>query len=334
MEDFDFDSAVDTISDGLGFEPLEKKDDVAETVGTDISGTDSGAGDRSPSEEAGKAADAAVPADGDVGKISAGTADIAPKTWTPAAAEKWATLDPLVKAEIQKREDDMFRGIEGYKEDATYGKGLKAVLAPYLPILQQHNIDPMKQVGQLMNAHYTFATGSPQEKGQLLGRLLADYKIDPELVPLPGGAGPHVDPAVQDLQQRLQGIESAQQARLREEQDAIVNRFFSDPANVYAKELGPDMAQLISKGIAKDLKDAYERAIWQNPITREKEVSRKAEETAKAAKAAEEAKAAEARKASAANVRARAKSGSAAAPLGTMDDTMSAVLAEIRSRSN
>lgn len=233
----------------------------------------------------------------------------------------------------------MYRGLETYKQDASWGKGIKEVLSPYAALMQQHNIDPMVQVKGLMNAHYTLATGSPAEKGALLGKLLVDYKIDPNTVPVPGGEAPFEDPEVKALRERTARLESAEAQRAAEHLEAVktdlnqrIDKFFADPANIYVGEVGHDMAQLIQSGVAKDLDDAYQRAIWANPVTRDKEISRKFAEDAAKATAEREKKAEEARKASSANVRARAKSGSPTAPVGTMDDTMNATLAAIRAR--
>ena len=45
----------------------------------------------------------------------------APKTWRPEAAAKFATLPPEVQQEVLKREEDIFKGLEGYKADASIG---------------------------------------------------------------------------------------------------------------------------------------------------------------------------------------------------------------------
>lgn len=246
-----------------------------------------------------------------------------------------------MKAEIAKREEDMFQGLEGYKQDASWGKAFKGVIDPYAAIMQQHNIDPVVQVKSLMNAHYMLATGNPQAKADMLSRLLNDYKIDPALVRIDGGTGdqPAVDPQVRALSEEVKALKSSEQQRQTERERDIradlnvkIDRFFSDPKNIYLPDLANDLAGLIEKGTATDIEDAYNKAIWLNPVTRAKEMQRQAAE-AEAARAADVAKKAEdARKASGANVRTRARSGSAAAATGTMDDTMAATLREIKSR--
>ena len=67
-----------------------------------------------------------------------------PKTWRPEAAAKFAALPPEVQQEVLKREEDIFKGLESYKADASIGKALKGVVQPYLQVFQSQGIDPMQ----------------------------------------------------------------------------------------------------------------------------------------------------------------------------------------------
>lgn len=136
-----------------------------------------------------------------------------------------------------------------------------------------------------------------------------------------------------DLQSRLNGREQQEAEQVRSKLQAEIDAFASDPAHQYFDEVANDIAGLLRSGAAKDLKDAYDKAIWANPITRAKEQARlTAEAEAKAkAEAAERAK--QARKATGANVKSSAKAASGTAPLGSIDDTLNAALATIKSRA-
>lgn len=261
----------------------------------------------------------------------------APNTWRPEAKAEWATLSPTIQAEIRKREEDAFRGIEGYKEAANFGNNFKAVLDPFMPILQQHNIDPVAQVQGLMHAHYTLAMGSPEAKVQLFQKLAQDYGVDLGQL---GGEPTYVDPEVARLQREVQELKSTQTAEQNRRQQAVVaeNRakvdaFFSDEVKYpHAKTVANDMAALIKSGVCKDLPEAYEKALWANPVTRAAEQARiTAELQAKSQKEAEE-RMAKVKRATAANVKTSAKSGSAAAPVGSLDDTIAETLKQIQSR--
>ena len=288
------------------------------------------------------AATGAVPADKDAPAPAAeGTTTApavegpaAPKTWRPEAAAKFATLPPEVQQEVLKREEDMFKGLEGYKADATIGKTLKSVVQPYLHIFQAQGVDPMQQVSDLMRAHVALATGTPEQKTQFFQKLAQDYAVDL------GGEAPYTDPQVTglqkqlaDLQSRLNGREQQEATQARTKLQAEIDTFAADPTHQYFDEVATDIAGLLRSGAAKDLQDAYDKAIWANPITRAKEQARLTAEAEAKAKAEAAEKAKQARKAAGANVKSSAKVASGTAPLGSIDDTLNAALAGIKSRA-
>ena len=258
----------------------------------------------------------------------------APKTWRPEAAAKFATLPPEVQQEVLKREEDIFKGLEGYKADASIGKALKGVVQPYMQIFQAQGVDPMQQVSGLMRAHVALATGTPEQKQQFFQHLAKEYGVDL------GTEAPYIDPQVSglqkqlaDLQSRLNGREQQEAEQARSKLQAEIDTFASDPAHQYFDEVANDIAGLLRSGAAKDLKDAYEKAIWANPITRAKEQARLTADAEAKAKAEAAEKAKQARKATGANVKSSAKAASGTAPLGSIDDTLNAALANIKSRA-
>lgn len=260
----------------------------------------------------------------------------APKTWRKEALEQWNTLPPVVQAEVLKREEDIFRGLESYKTEATFGKSVNTALAPYMDILRQNNIDPVRQISGLMQTHHTLVFGSPEVKQQLLQRIAADYGIELGS----SDSQPFIDPQVKtlmdnvnQLQSKLSQYESAQQQTQIESAKQEIDKFLNDPANIYAKDVVQDMAQLLQSGQAKDLPEAYNKAIWLNEGVREKEVTRRNKETLELQKVKAREKAEAAKKAAAANVSTTAKNASATAPLGTIEDTLQQTLNAIHSRT-
>lgn len=258
----------------------------------------------------------------------------APKTWRPEAAAKFAALPPEVQQEVLKREEDIFKGLEGYKADASIGKALKGVVQPYMHIFQAQGVDPIRQVSGLMRAHVALATGTPEQKQQFFQHLAKEYGVDLS------DEAPYVDPQVAGLQKQLSDLQSRLNGREQQEADkartalqAEIDTFASDPAHQYFDEVANDIAGLLRSGAAKDLKDAYEKAIWANPITRAKEQARLTADAETKAKAEAAEKAKQARKATGANVKSSAKAASGTAPLGSIDDTLNAALANIKSRA-
>lgn len=323
--------ALGEISSGLGFEVNDNggEDDLGNiTVGDGVAS----AADGNPAASDGGKDSATPPATGDAAAQPPANTPPVPRTWRPEAAAKWAALPPEIQQEVLKREEDMFKGIEGYKAEANFAKAVRGVLDPYMPTLQQYNIDPMAQIAGLMKTHHTLALGTPEQKTALFQQLAQQYGVQF------GGEAPYVDPQVAALQQELNTLKSRLQGRETQEANAHraklqseLDTFAADPAHPYFDEVANDIAAMLRAG-AKDLKEAYDRAVWANPVTRAKEIDRQTAERAAAEKKSAEERAAAARKATSANVKSKAKAASGTAPLGSIDDTLSATFADIKSR--
>lgn len=329
MSDSDLDDAVSQISEGLGFldndddpDPDDGLDDIIDgkskpedELDADGNPTDK----RTPDEKA--AALAVAPTDKAAG-------DVAPVTWRKEAAEKWALLPPEIKAEVQKREDDMMRGIEQYKGDAAVGKTVLNVMQPYLPIMQQHNINPANQIANLMSAHHLLATGSQAEKTQFLQKIAQDYGIS-ITTEADNQPGTWVDPTVANLQAKMQQLESknAQQEYQQRQQvvqtvEKQVAEFAADPKNGHFDKVADDIGKMLKAGAATTLQEAYEKAVWANPATRQLEQARLQAEAADKAKKELAEKQAQVKRSTAGNVKSRARDGGSTARLGSMEDTM------------
>lgn len=360
---FDMSSAVDSVAEGLGLGLEEKSNDGgnadAGTGGGDAAGStggdadtgggtgdddqSGGEGDKKPPEASTGDAKGQTP---DASGKPAGTPApvVAPRTWRPEAAAAWETLPQAVKDEVLKREEDMFRGLEGYKEAAAKGKAFGDVFAPFAQILQQAGADQVALTKEFLNAHMTFTMGAPAQKQALLDKILDGYDLRGFVAPTTADPNaPFVAPEVQALQKDLKAVQSqladqraaaqreaqSQQAQIRAKMEAEVAAFEADPANIHFKDVMGMIPQLLQSGLAKGLKDAYEQAVMLNPLTREKELARRTAEASAKAEQEAKAKAEAARAAAAANVRTKAKQASGTAPLGSIDDTLKAAYARM-----
>lgn len=220
----------------------------------------------------------------------------APNTWTPAVKAKFATLEPDVQAEIMKREQDMARAITLHDQDRSFGKTVKDVVTPYLPMIQAEGATPETAIQSLLNTAYRLRTSSPQEKGVLLANLARQYGADLSAF---AGEGSQeqapIDPTVAALQQKLQQLEGFitqqhTQQQTQAEQNLLrdINAFAADPAHPHFETVGQQMAGLIKAGLAADLQQAYEQAIYLHPEVRQQVIS--AQQTEAQRKQIEEAK--------------------------------------------
>jgi hypothetical protein len=117
------------------------------------------------------------------------------------------------------------------------------------------------------------------------------------------------------------------------QQKSAIDAFAEDPANPYFYDVADEIALLIrSSGGAMTLKEAYDKAVHLNPVTRARETERiTAAAVEKAQKEATE-RAAAAKRASN-RVRTSGHQGGDTAASGSMEDTMQATLDSIRSRT-
>lgn len=260
-----------------------------------------------------------------------------PKSWKKEWHEKWSTVDPSVREIFYTREKQMLDGLEQYKANNDFGAKLKPVFDQYKPYLEQHGIDEVKAVQYLLSAQYRLQNGTPQEKMELFQRLAQDYGIpfaQQQAAQAEQAQQAQLPPEITQALQKVNALESvlirqqqAQAQQVREKVSQEVSAFASDPANEHFDEVANEVIQFINLGMP--LKDAYEKAVWTNPVTRQKQLEKAQTEhfEKQKAKAKEEAEAA--LKAKSANVRNRATKAPTE-PLGSWDDTMQATLAAIK----
>lgn len=333
--DLDLAAAVDEIGSGLGLEREEPAATPAPTPAPSAAPS---------SAPAARPAPTSAPASGPAGFRPADITK-APDTWSNAVKAQYDALPPEVKAEVHKREEDMWKGIEQYKGAANFARGVAEVLAPVYEDLKANNVTPQTFVNNLTQAHVALANQSrPAAERAVMAAAYLEQNYGIKLVPAADDGSPiepaYVDPQVKGLQDeisrlksRLDGADTNAAQQQRSKVTSELETFASDPANPYFYEVADDIAVLIrGSGGQMKLKDAYDKAVYANPVTRTKEIARlQIEAQAKAAKEAKDRVEA-AKRGSAANVETSGHQGSGTAAQGSMDDTMAATLRDIQSR--
>ena len=256
-----------------------------------------------------------------------------PSSWSKDKHEHWGKMPREAQEYYMTREKQMLDGLEQYKGDAGFGRQLKEAFTPYKAFLNAQGIDEAKAVSYLMNAHYKLSSAPAHEKHSYFAQLAKSYGLE---LPTANKEEAEVDPNVKALQDKFNQLETQltqrEQAILNERKTQVAKEVEAFAAeNPYFDEVADDIIPLLNHGMP--LKDAYERAIWANPVTRAKEMARV--QTEAEAKLKEKAKkdAEVAKKASGVNVRNRDTGTAPTAPKGTMEDTMRDTLAKIRARS-
>lgn len=333
--EIDMDAAVDQVSEGLNLGQEPDKEDIAVDTATDTPAKDANkVSDAARTLASAKATAKTAAAAKDTAVI---TARAAPKSWAKEQHDYWSKIDPKAQEYIELREKQMLDGLEQYKGDSGFGKQMREVTQPYKAMLQAQGVDEPKAVQFLLNAHYRLTNAPAAEKQTYFAQLAKSYGID--IAALKPDDASTLTPEMKALQDKVNGLESAlttrEQAALTEARAKVakdVEQFASDSSHPYFDEVADDIVAMIRAGA--ELKDAYEKAVWANPVTRQKEITRlnTENEVNLRAKAKEEAE--KARKASGSNVRSRDTAKAPTDPLGTMEDTLRATLGEIRSRTH
>lgn len=233
----------------------------------------------------------------------------------------------------REREQQMLTGLEGYKGDAGYGRTMREAFKPFADVLKSQGVDEVKALTFLLNAHKGLS--DPRTAKDWYGRIAKSYGIEAANAM---AASDDTPPAVQAALERIQRVEgflTEQQQREQEQRVEAtrkeVDAFASDPKHPYFDECSEDIAKLIGAGYS--LQDAYEKAVWANPVTRQKELGRMQKEQAEAAKKKALEAAKQARKGTAVNVKGRDTARASTEPAGSMDDTLRETLADIKTRT-
>lgn len=263
----------------------------------------------------------------------------APSTWTKEAIEDWAKIPPRAQQEILKREQDMFAGIQQYKEKAELGNRYDTVVEPFRQVLTQAGVDPVELFQNFSANHYLLTYGTPQQKVDIAANLLHHYGIPLEAVaPVLQGKAP-VSPEfrqaqieLNQLKAQLREREQQSESQLREQVTSDINSFAADPANIHFEAVASDMAKLIQSGVCNTLKEAYDHAVWANPTTRQLEVDRQTAEQAAKAEAERKARVEAATNRMGTNVKTTTKARDGTIPVGSLDDTLNETFARISSR--
>ena len=215
-------------------------------------------------------------------------------SWKKEAQSALSALPPDTQRFIQEREEQFHKGIEQYKQDAYQGRSLGKALAPHMEYLNQVGVAPETAISTLIQAEKVLRTSDQQTKTQMFMKLAHDYGIDVNSLTYTP-----FDPYKYQLEQQLQ----AQQAQLAQimqskqiAEEAQLGQTIEQFAqqHEYFDEVRETMADLLDKGLASDLKDAYSKAVRLNEdvFSRTTQTSgsvnpvQRANNAAKAAKAA------------------------------------------------
>lgn len=194
-----------------------------------------------------------------------------PKTWSAEAKTEWSKLPPAVQQAVLKREAEIDNGGRQWSSEK---RAYEQAFQPVQALSQQYGLpgaevinrlvtaeqrlqkDPVTAITELAQAYgvdlAALVNGSPQPQ-----RQVQQPSFDPNIIP-------------QLIDQRLNAWQQDQALNVQIQsfanaRDAAGNVAHPHFANESVKQ---HMSALLDKGLATDLQDAYDKAVWALPDIR------------------------------------------------------------------
>jgi hypothetical protein len=228
--------------------------------------------------------------------------DNAPKSWKSVAKEKWAGVDPVIRAEVHRREREMSRAMNETAPVKKFVDNFSQTIQPYAQHYAQTNIPPLQLFQNLMQADVHLATAPAPQRAAFMAKLIKDYGIDIQMLDtaLAGGdpgtginsgiermLNERLAPVNDFLQTETQRRQAVAQAE-RQRAETVLDRMERDTINFpHFSLVAQDMADITEMALKRRVyltpQDAYDRAVAMNPEAQAAEQSRAGQQRAQVA---------------------------------------------------
>lgn len=227
--------------------------------------------------------------------------DNAPRSWKGPAKDKWATVDPVVRAEIHRRERDAQRLAQESAPVKKFTQDFTAVINPFAQHYAQSGLQPLQLFQNLMSADVHLSTAPPAQRAQFMAKLIKDYQIDIGMLDsaLAGegindpneGISRLLDERLAPVNEFLQTEAQRRQATVQAEArraETVLDRMARDTINFPHFDLvAQDMADITEMALKRRVyltpQEAYARAVAMNPEAQAAEQSKAGQQRAQVA---------------------------------------------------
>jgi hypothetical protein len=208
----------------------------------------------------------------------------APQSLRAEFKEKFSQLPPEWQAEITRREADTAKALASQDEERLLGKKVNEMAMPYLPTIRAEGATVEKAFSDYLQTAHVLRSGTDIQKAQAVASVINSFKVNPQALfsvlqganVVPGQQPPSAyDPRLDTLQQRLNQIEQDRQAEIQQRQlqeqhslQSQIEAFSSKPGHEHFDRVRTHMGILLENGIASDMDDAYNRAVYADPDIR------------------------------------------------------------------
>lgn len=183
-----------------------------------------------------------------------------PTTWKKDVLDKfWDNLDPDLAEYLVTREGQYASGVSTYKNEWERVKPISEAMQQFMPLLEQHKLDPATWITALGNAHRMLATGTPEQKAFYFQKLAQDYGVQ---LPQGSGQGGPNNAWAQELTSLRTELNNFKTAQERAEQQRVQTEIAKWSASKpHYEQVRETMARLLESGVATDLDSAYDKAV-------------------------------------------------------------------------
>lgn len=209
-----------------------------------------------------------------------------PGTWTPAAREKWAKVDPDVRQEIWRREREASRAMTISADSRKFSQEFEKAVQPYMGFIAAERATPLQAFSSLMQSGAILRVGTQQQKVELVADTIRRYGVDLNMLDSMLAGSPvnnenarleqMVQQSLAPIQQKLQRFEQMESESERAQNAAIndeINAFSRDPKNEFwpdVEHIIPDILEVAARqGQQMSLTQAYQRAILMHEPVRQ-----------------------------------------------------------------
>jgi hypothetical protein len=228
--------------------------------------------------------------------------DRAPKSWKAGPRDKWATLDPDIRAEVHRRERESGRAIAEAGPIKKFAQSFQEVIQPHAERYRGSGLQPLQVVANLMQADHYLASAPMPDRARFMAKLISDYKIDIQALDAAlSGGDPASEPMsrveqliseklapiqgfVQTEQQRRQQMVQYEQDRAQTGIEAMAQDNATYPHfDLVVQDMADIMEMNAKRKIYISPQEAYKRAVAMNPDAQAAEQGRAGQQRAQSA---------------------------------------------------
>jgi hypothetical protein len=189
-----------------------------------------------------------------------------PASWKKDYYDHYQKLDPALQEYINQREEEYYRGVGSYKQQAEIGQQFLEATKPYEAHMRSLGVEPVQAFKALANADYTLRTADPVTRANMFAQLAQQYGVNLDDL----GSQPIIDPTVQALQREIMSLKQSLnqvQGGFQQQQEQTYQQMITEAAKrlPHFDELRQTMAQIMNAGMAETLEEAHSKALRLTP---------------------------------------------------------------------